>query len=322
MSHIAVSKCGESAARCGRGRTGLRLSDETRPRTAQGSWHQRKDIGPNVYRSDADRIEIALKVERTADRTPGRTWSAVPSRMVICQLASESVECPLPAAEDRLSESFHVARRFDAEYHDPRAFRFNLNSLVTALSSVREILQKEIERTGRIADWNRVSGSFKQDRWLNAIKRARNTTLHQRAIFDGSQVEIGLYRGRRHKLSIGAKVPGDTHSRVLLEKWVNSDAGKLFLDPEHTAIGEQYGVWRRYHIKELSETEDVLTASRRGLIRAHDMLVAAHRLYEIEAGQLPDDLFISPERLALVSVLLESDVDPQLPIKWRWVEPE
>lgn len=103
---------------------------------------------------------------------------------------------------------------------------------------------------------------------------------------------------------------------------MNSDAGKLFLNPEHTAIGEQNGVWRRYHIKELSETEDVLTASRRGLIRAHDTLVAAHRLYGIEAGQLPDNLVISPERLALESVLLESDVDPQLPIKWGWVEPE
>lgn len=52
------------------------------------------------------------------------------------------------------------------------------------------------------------------------------------------------------------------------------------------------------------------------------MLVAAHRLYGIEAGHLPDNLFISPERLALVSVLLESDVDPQLPAKWGWVEGE
>ncbi|WP_140400698.1 hypothetical protein [Gulosibacter sp. 10] len=215
-------------------------------------------------------------------------------------------------------ECFHVAARFEDDYHDPQKFRFNLNALVTTISSVREILQKEVEKSGKVSDWNRLSEPFKNDRWLNAIKRARNTTLHQKAIFDGSRVEIGLYRGRRHKLSIGANVRGDIHSRILLEKWTSSDAGQLFLDPEHSAIGEQYGVWRRYYIKELSETEDVLIAVRRGLIRAHDTLVVAHGIYGIDAGHLPDEPFLSADSLANVSVLLESDIDPMLPAKWGW----
>jgi hypothetical protein len=238
--------------------------------------------------------------------------------MVVCQLVDEKVACPLPVSEDRLMECFHVAQRFDAEYHDPRAFRFNLNALVTAISSVREILQKEMEQRGSVSSWNEIRQPFKDDLWLNAIKRARNTTLHQKAIFDGSEADVGLYRGRQHKLSIGAKVAGDTHSRVLLEQWIKSDAAELFLDPEHSAIGEQYGVWRRYHIKELSETEDVLTAVRRGLIRAHDMLAVAHQMLGLEAGHLPDEVFLTAESLAQVSVLLESDLDPTLPVKWGW----
>ncbi|MGB3376054.1 MAG: hypothetical protein WBA87_13065 [Microbacterium sp.] len=240
--------------------------------------------------------------------------------MVSCQLVDETTNCPLPASEDRLMECFHVATRFEAEYHDPKAFRFNLNALVTAISSVREILQKEIEKGGRVSDWNDARVPFKEDPWLNAIKRARNTTLHQKAIFDGSQADIGLYRWRRHKLSLGAKVSGDTHSQVLLEQWVRSDAGQLFLDPERSAIGEEYGVWRRYHIKEISETEDVLTTVRRGIIRTHDMLVVAHGMYGIEAGALPDEIFLSAESLAAVSVLLESDVDPSLPMTWGWTD--
>lgn len=162
--------------------------------------------------------------------------------------------------------------------------------------------------------------SFKNDQWLRSIKRARNTTLHQKAIFDGSQVEIGLYRGRRHKLSLGAKVRGDVHSQVLLEKWISSSAGQLFIDPDHSAIGEQYGVWRQYRIKELSETEDVLTIVRRGLVRVHDMLTVAHRMYGIHAPELPDQTLLSAESLARVSVLLESDVDPTLPATWGWPE--
>lgn len=121
--------------------------------------------------------------------------------MVSCHLAEGSVACPLPASEDRLIECFHVANRLDVEYHDPRAFRYNLNALVTALSSVRELLQKEIEKAGRVRDWNKVREPFRKDPWLDAIKVARNTTLHQKAIFDGSQAEVGLYRGRRHKLA-------------------------------------------------------------------------------------------------------------------------
>lgn len=241
--------------------------------------------------------------------------------MVSCHLAEGSVACPLPASEDRLIECFHVANRLDVEYHDPRAFRYNLNALVTALSSVRELLQKEIEKAGRVRDWNKVREPFRKDPWLDAIKVARNTTLHQKAIFDGSQAEVGLYRGRRHKLSLGLTVPGDTHSRVLLERWSGSEAGRLFIDPEHETIGEQFGVWRRYHIKEISRTEDVLTAMRRGLIRAHDALTTAHGVFDVDALALSDEEWLGAESIAAVSVLLESDVNPALPIKWGWVTP-
>lgn len=240
--------------------------------------------------------------------------------MVICQLVQDNnTECPVPHSEDRLIETFNANHRLENEYHDPRSFRFNLNAFLASVSSIREILQKEIEQRGDIQRWNQVREPFKDDPWLKALARARNITLHQQAIFDGSFVQIGLYRGRRHKLSVATKVPHDVPSESLLKMWTSSEAGRMLLDEEHSALNEQYGVWRKYHIKEISETEDVLSMIRRGVIRSHDMLAAAHRLYGIDTGYLPDDPFLSEDGLAVTTVLLESDVDPTLPSKWGWV---
>lgn len=238
--------------------------------------------------------------------------------MVSCQLVQEKIECPLPQSEDRLMETFTAHRRLEAEYHDPRAFRYNLNAFLASVSSIRQILQKEIEQRGDVQRWNQVRDPFKNDPWLKALARARNVTLHQQAIFDGSLVHIGMYRWRRHKLSVAQQLPHDVHSERLLKWFSDTDLGKMFLDEEHSAWGEEYGVWRQYNIAEISKTEDVLTMTRRGSIRAHDMLAAAHRLYSIEAGKINDEYLLSKEGLADVMVLLESDIDPSLPSKWGW----
>lgn len=237
--------------------------------------------------------------------------------MIRCQLTDDKIACPVPMAEDRLMECFHHAERLEREYHDPRTFRFSLNALLSSLSSVSVIAQKEIEQKGDVERWNAVREKFKNDPWLGAAKGARNVTLHQKAIFDGSKVDMGLYRGRRHKLSIRKDIPGDVHSSEILKLWNESELGRMFLDPGHSAIGEQYGVWRKYWIKEVSADEDVLTAMRRALIRAHDLVVAAHDINGVQLQHIPDD-YLDPADLAEVSVLLESDIDPTLPKKWGW----
>ncbi len=237
--------------------------------------------------------------------------------MTRCQLSHDRIDCPIPTTEDRLMECFHHIELLEREYHDPRTFRFSLNALLASLSSVSTIAQKEIEKKGDITQWNVVRESFKNDPWLGAAKGARNVTLHQKAIFDGSKVDMGLYRGRRHKLSFRQDIRGDVHSSEILKLWNESELGRMFLDPGHSAIGEQYGVWRRYWIKEVSTNEDVLTAMRRALIRAHDLVVAAHDIYGVQLQHISDDC-LNPADLAEVSVLLESDIDPTLPKKWGW----
>ena len=220
--------------------------------------------------------------------------------------------------EDRLIECFHNVDRLEDEYHDPRAFRFNLNALLSSINSVSIIAQKEIEKKGDVVRWNNARKPFKDDPWLGAVRGARNVTLHQKAIFDGSKIEMGLYRGRRLKLAFSQEIKGDVHSSVILKYWNDSELGRMFLDPGHSALNEQYGVWRKYWIDEVSKTEDVLLAIRRALIRAHDLVAIAHGIYKVKVEHIPDDYYLSPEGLARVSVLLESDVDPTLPKKWGW----
>lgn len=237
--------------------------------------------------------------------------------MKLCQLTHDKIDCPIPMTEDRLMECFHHAESLEREYHDPRTFRFSLNALLASLGSVSAIAQREIEQKGDVERWNIVREPFKSDPWLGAAKGARNITLHQKAIFDGSKVDMGLYRGRRHKLSFRQEIRGDIHSSEILKFWNESKLGRMFLDPTHSAINEQYGVWRRYWIKEVSTDEDVLTAMRRALIRAHDLVVAAHDIYGVQLEHISDD-WLDPADLAKVSVLLESDIDPSLPKKWGW----
>lgn len=242
------------------------------------------------------------------------------SVMPICHLGDHKSECYTPDAEDRLMESFRAIDQLHEEYHDPQEFRYNLNAFLAAVCAVPALLQKEVEKAGQVQAWKILKQPLATDDALKAVVRGRNTTLHQRAIVDGSKVDIGLFRGRRHKLSMTAQIPHDVHSRILLDRWVNSQAGAMFIDPEHSAIGEQFGVWRRYYIPAISGTEDVLTVVRRAMARTHDLVALAHSsLFDIPVAPFDDDLGLDADSLAEVTVLLESDVDPSLLETWGWI---
>lgn len=157
--------------------------------------------------------------------------------------------------------------------------------------------------------------SAREDPWLKALARARSVRLHQQANFDGSLVHIGMYSWRRHKLSVAQQLPHDAPNERLLKWFSYADLGKMFLDEEHSAWGEDYGAWRQYNLAEISDTENVLTMTRRGSIHSHDMLTATHRLDIIESGNIDDEYLLSEDTLAEVTVLLASDIDPSFTSK-------
>ena len=96
---------------------------------------------------------------------------------------------------------------------------------------------------------------------------------------------------------------------------LENHAPKLeMVDPEHSAIGEQYGVRRGWVAPELGE-EDVLSLCDDAWARVGTIVSEAHR-YTERYSEPPPEHGHKPEHC---NVLLEMDVNPDLPTKWGWV---
>lgn len=234
-----------------------------------------------------------------------------------CEI-SDLEECPIPIAEDRFEEALHFMQRLESEYHDPRLFRFNLNALLSSLRATVELLHKEMEKSGRNSIWLPTKARYKDDFDLNRVALGRNVTLHQKAIYDGSTIRVGMFRGRRHKLSVGGHVANDKSSQALLEEWQSSEMAGYFLDSDRSDVGEQYGVWRQYFLKELNDSDEALVACWKAVIRTNDLLAEAHHVCGGRTYAVPAEELLAEDTILRVTVLLESDVDPSLPKKWGW----
>ena len=56
----------------------------------------------------------------------------------------EAAECPLAQSDDKFYEAHYFIGRMMDDYHDPAAFRYNLNAFLQALRSVTFVLQKTL----------------------------------------------------------------------------------------------------------------------------------------------------------------------------------
>lgn len=228
-----------------------------------------------------------------------------------------NLECPLPMSHDRAIEASHFLSRMEHDYHDPQLFRFNLNAYLSSLRAVTEMLLKETERLGKGPEWKVARQVFSDDTVLAKFTAARNAALHQKAIYDGSQVDAGMFRGRKLKLAFQLHVDHDQKSGEWLKR-LQTHAVGLFIDEKHSVVGEQLGVSRTYIIPKLSAEEDALRASRRAFARMTKVVDAAHKIFGMSGGALEDDQMLNSHDISHIMVLLESDVDPTLPDKWGW----
>lgn len=225
--------------------------------------------------------------------------------------------CPLPFSHDRFEEAHYFLHRMEIEYHRPALFRFHLNAYVSALRAVHEMLRKELERNGHAAWWKIRSIEFREDDVLARFARGRNVALHQRAILEGSRVQLGLFRGHKLKLTIGMETQTDEPSEDLLTRMAPRLVGFL-IDEDHVALGEQLGVQRTYFVRELSEDEDVLRASRRALARTTRALSEAHKRMGAEHEASLDEDLLDERQLLAITTLLETDIDPTAATRWGW----
>jgi len=237
---------------------------------------------------------------------------------VACRMLAD-LECPVPDGEDRYKEAEHFINAMETDYHDPRKFRFALNAFLASARAVQTLLQKDLEKRGDVKWWNQRKTPQSLDPLLQTLSLSRNATLHQASVYDGSRVAVGLFRGRRWKLGMGADLAHDRTSHSLLLEWQRSELATMFLDDERSDLGEQYGVLRQYFIESLSTDEDVLRTCRRIFIKIDALLSAAHEIVNAPFPGIDEEIAVSDDSILKVTVLLESDVDPTLPKKWGWV---
>lgn len=246
-----------------------------------------------------------------------------------CIYANSVSDCLTPGTEDRFKESVYFASLMEAGYHDPQKFRYALGAFLASYGSISELLRKELEQKKRWSDWKIYKESIPHELGVNeyesALIRARNINIHQKSVFDGSSCQIGLFRGRKHKLSVGPKVDWDISSAELIDRLWDSAFGQMMLDREHSAIGEQYGVRRIYHVRKIAEelpdsdkSLDILEIVRRALVRTHDILGFTHTMDGEEVQLLNGFEIVNKFTHSQVTILLESDVHPHYLQEWEW----
>lgn len=231
------------------------------------------------------------------------------------QTLSQDIEnSPLPSTVDKFWEAWYFLLAMAGEYHDPHAFRYNLNAFIQAFRNITFMLQSEEKKPSSFETW--YDGKRAQMRDIELLKHlveARNLIVKKSMLAPSSEVRLGLFKGRRFKLGVGGPIDPFRDSRELLRKACNFYIG-FYIDEQHSDIGEQIGVWRRWVVEEIGPDE-VVAHCAEALAYMARLLEEAHAIW----GTSFDASFQIPHPDTF-QALLESDVDPSLPIKWGWVK--
>lgn len=222
-------------------------------------------------------------------------------------------ECPLCEADDKYQEAHYFLGRMMEEYHNPEAFRWNLNAFLQALRSVTFFLQKQMSEYDGFNEWYASQQeAMRGDELLRKFVEGRNIVVKQRNLSMKSRAQIGVYGYRRLKMGIGMEIPAHLPSWYILTEL----APKLGLvSPEHPFIGEEYGVERDWIAEELGD-DNVVTLCDLAWVKIGNVLLEAHKFLGLLSA-MPKPHEHDPN---VCKLMTESDLDPNLPAKWGWGE--
>lgn len=214
--------------------------------------------------------------------------------------------------DDRYQEAHYFLERMLGEDHNPEPFRWNLNAFVQALRNVTFVLQKALAERPGFENWYaQQREEMKKEPLLQAFVEGRNIVVKERSLHINSKAALGCFRGTAPKLAFVIDVPARFPSWYILEELAPRTE---LIDPDHSAIGEQYGVQREWFAPELG-TENVVVLCDRAWVLISAVLQAAHKFVNRTCA-VPEGHRHRPEKVWL---LRETDVDPELPKKWGWL---
>ena len=178
------------------------------------------------------------------------------------------------------------------------------------------MLQKELAGVEGFEAWYEPQRAvMRGDPILRVFDDGRDLIVHRGMLNARSTVEAGVFRGRRRlKLGFQSEISRDLRSEDVLEETRKRMIGVL-LDENHPFIDEQIGVRRKWVVAELGD-EEVIGLCDIAWSRIGKVVSVAHKLVSATSNFPPEDTHDSG--LSDASVLLESDIDPDLPRKWGW----
>jgi hypothetical protein len=226
--------------------------------------------------------------------------------------------CPIPATHDHLKEAHYFLHDLVEHVHHPDPFRWSLNAYLQASRSVLLLATKELKAAEGFDGWKKsiLETLEADDPLFRRVVASRNFIVHEKMLNDHSRTQAGIFRGRRFKLGFGEDAPNTWYSESLLGFLAHVWTG-VFINPDHGSVGEQFGVKRTWVVTELGD-EDVALLCDRAYAKLVEFVRSAHEL----AGGEPAECTESSHRhdADAWSVLLESDLDPDLPRRWGWTD--
>jgi len=220
-------------------------------------------------------------------------------------------ESPILHTHQKFKEAAYFLGKCAEHYHVPLEFQFNLNAFIQALRNTTFMLQSEPKKPEGFESWYASKqADMKQSVLLRRFVQARNIVVKQSSLKARSTAWSGLFRGRRFKLGMQHTVPLFAPSAWVLER-LKANVG-FFLDEERSQPWEQFGVHRTWVVEDLGESE-VLTLCLQALNYIGAVVGEAHRFFGADNENTVLEL-----DMVRTQVLLETDVDPSLIVKWHW----
>lgn len=225
------------------------------------------------------------------------------------------VKCPIPDSHDRFEQSHYHLSQMITHYHEPDLFRCYLNAFLPLFHSVTELLEKEIQKKVKgINWWDDHKKCITEDDLLNKFRLERNKIIHKRDIMLKSTATIGIFSDKKMKRAIEMDIPVHLSSVKLLEEHKDK-IFKLFGGEDHSEPGEEAGIKRKWVVEKLGN-EEVVSLCDSARSKMGTFMSESHEFCKFICEPPSEhEHEISMER---VSVIVESDIDPNLPTKWGW----
>ena len=222
-------------------------------------------------------------------------------------------KCPIPSSHEQFIHTHYDISQMLTNYHKPDIFRYNFNAFLQSLRNVTFLLQNELKHKEGFDAWYEHQREFmKQDNLLKKILSVRNMVVKERDPIFTNTALFGLFRNKKLKLGFEIPIDINVYSSQIIEEHKDEIIG-IYLDKEHSAIGEEVGIKRKWVVKELG-TDEVVSLCDYAWSQIGIVISNAHKF----CNSTCDPPSEHGHNIELASVLVESDIDPNLPEKWNW----